>query len=240
MQHDTTDIFCLYVTTRNAVNFQHDIPSIPVDNFKEHYIVVFDLTSMQDATEHRHYPKTMGEPLRLELYLSSPLKIVTEVVVLNVCLLLQSTSSVLCEKIFEMDNTSLKQTVNRIPLLKYRHIRSFPSDFVPNITNDTLAIFNTQPSNTPGQHWIMIAKFHQELYFTDSLGLSINNYPFLMQNYSQMVRTRLQDHPIVCGFYTSDAAFPLFGFQQEEITSVHDVIVLSLINGFMQLITNLL
>ena len=53
----------------------------------------------------------------------------------------------------------------------------------------------------------MIAKFHHELYFTDSLDLSINDYPFLKQNYSQMVRTRLQDHPSVCGFYTIYAAF---------------------------------
>ena len=99
-----------------------------------------------------------------------------------------------------MDNTSLKQFVYRISLLKYRYIGSFPSDFVPNPPNDTFAIINTQHSNTPGEHWIMIAKFPHELYFADSLGLSINNYPILKQNSSQMVRTRLQDHPSVGGF----------------------------------------
>ena len=110
---------------------------------------------------------------------------------------------------------------------------SFPSDFVPKLPNDTFAIINTQPSNTPGEHWIMIAKFHHELYFANSLGLSINIYPFLKQNYSQMVRTRRQDHPSVCGFYTIYAAFYLFKFQQEEITGVHDVNVLSFISNFM-------
>ena len=79
----------------------------------------------------------------------------------------------------------------------------------------------------------MIAKFHRELYFADSLGISINNYPFLKQNYSQMVRTRLQDYPSVCGFYTIHAAFHLFKFQQEEITGVRDVNVLSFLNTFM-------
>ena len=79
----------------------------------------------------------------------------------------------------------------------------------------------------------MIANFHHELYFADSLGLSINNYPFLEQNYSQMFRTRLQDHPSVFGFYTIYAAFHLFMFQQEEITGVHDVIVLSFKSNFM-------
>ena len=110
---------------------------------------------------------------------------------------------------------------------------SFPSDFVPNLPNDTFAIIKTHPSKTPGEHWIVIAKFHHELYFTDSLGLSINNYPFLKQNYSQMLRTRLQDYPSECGFYTIYEAFHLFQFQQEEITGVHDVNVLPFICSFV-------
>ena len=152
---------------------------------------------------------------------------------MNVCLVLQSTSLVLWERIFEMVNTSLKKIVNRIPLLKSRYMGSFPSDFVPKLPNDTFAIMNTQPSNTTGEHWIMIAKFHHQLYFADSLGLSINNYPFLKQNYNQMVWTRLQNHPSVCGFYTIYAAFHLFKFQQEEITCVHDLNVLFFISNFM-------
>ena len=132
-----------------------------------------------------------------------------------------------------MDNTSLKQIVNRIPLLKYRYMGPFPSDFVPKLAKDTFAIINTQPSNTSGEHWIMFAKFHYEFYFTDSHGLSINIYPFLKQNYSQMIRTRLQDHPRVCSFHTINAAFHLFKFQQKEITGVQDVNVLSFISNFM-------
>ena len=151
----------------------------------------------------------------------------------NLCLLLQSTNLVLWERIFEMDNTSLKQNGNRMPLLKYRYNGPFPSVFVPNLPNDTFAIIKTQPSNTPGEHWIMIAKFHHGLYFADSLGLSIKKYLFLKQNYSQLVRTRLQHHPSVCGFYIFYAAFHLFKFQQEEITGVHDVNVLFFISNFM-------
>ena len=134
----------------------------------------------------------------------------------NVCLLLKLKNLVLWERIFEMDNTFLKQIVNRLPLLKYRYIGSFSSDFVQNLPNDTIAIMNTQPSNTPGEHWIMMAKFHHELYFADSLGLSIKNYPFLKQKHSQMVLKRLQDIPSVCWFYTIYVAFHLFKSQQEE------------------------
>ena len=40
VHHDTTDNCRLYVTTMKAMNFQDDIPSIPVDNFKDHYVLV--------------------------------------------------------------------------------------------------------------------------------------------------------------------------------------------------------
>ena len=66
-----------------AMNFQDDIPSIPIDNFKDHYALVFDLTSMQDATENCHDPKLIGEPLRLELNFTFPLEHVTELIVLK-------------------------------------------------------------------------------------------------------------------------------------------------------------
>ena len=66
-----------------AMNFQVDIPSIPVDNFKDNYVLVFDFISIQDATEHCHYPEVNGESLQLELYFSLPLEIITEVIVLG-------------------------------------------------------------------------------------------------------------------------------------------------------------
>ena len=66
-----------------AMNFQDDIPSIPIDNFKDHYVLVFDLTSMQDATENCRYPELVGEPLRLELNFTFPLEHVTELIVLG-------------------------------------------------------------------------------------------------------------------------------------------------------------
>ena len=50
----------LYVTTMKAMNFQDDIPSIPIINFKDHYVLVFDFTSMQDANKRCHYSKLVG------------------------------------------------------------------------------------------------------------------------------------------------------------------------------------
>ena len=80
---DNADNCRLYVSTMKAMNFQDGIPSIPIDDFKDHYVLVFDLTSMQDATENCHYPELVGEPLRLELNFTHPLENVTELIVLG-------------------------------------------------------------------------------------------------------------------------------------------------------------
>ena len=66
-----------------AMNFQDDISSIPIDDFKDHSVLVFDLNSMQGATENCHYPELVGEPLRLELTFNQPLENVIELIVLG-------------------------------------------------------------------------------------------------------------------------------------------------------------
>ena len=65
------------------MNFQDDIPSIPIDTFKNHYVLVYDLNSTQDATENCHYPEIVEEPLRLELNFTFPLQYVSELIVLG-------------------------------------------------------------------------------------------------------------------------------------------------------------
>ena len=66
-----------------AMKVQDDIPSFPIDNFKDHYVLVFDLISVQDATENCLHPELVGEPLRLELNFTFPLEHVTELIVLG-------------------------------------------------------------------------------------------------------------------------------------------------------------
>ena len=59
------------------MNFHDDLPPIPIDNFKDHYVLAFDLISMQDATENCRYPELIGKPLRLELnFIESPESII--------------------------------------------------------------------------------------------------------------------------------------------------------------------
>ena len=96
---DTADKFRLYVTTMKAMNFQDDIPSNPIDDFKEHYVLVFDLTSMQDATENCNYLELVGETLRVELNFNQPLEnVLNSLYWVNECRRLQLISLVLLER----------------------------------------------------------------------------------------------------------------------------------------------
>ena len=52
---DASDNCRWYVTTKKAMNFQDDLPSIPIYKFNDHYVLVFVLSSIEDATESCHY-----------------------------------------------------------------------------------------------------------------------------------------------------------------------------------------
>ena len=45
----------------NVLKFLDDIFSILVDKLEDHSVLVFDLTSMQDATEKGTYPEQVEE-----------------------------------------------------------------------------------------------------------------------------------------------------------------------------------
>ena len=61
-----------------VMTFQDDIPSNTNDNFKDHPVLVFNFTSMQDFTESFHYSELVGEPLRPELNFNFPLEYASE------------------------------------------------------------------------------------------------------------------------------------------------------------------
>ena len=82
-----------------AMNFQDDNPSFPIDDFEGHYLLVFDLTSMQEITDNCHYLELVGEPLRQELILPDFLKtILNSLYEMNECRRLQLTSLLLLER----------------------------------------------------------------------------------------------------------------------------------------------
>ena len=90
---DTTTPCRPLVTTLKALQFNEDFPALPMEDFPNHYIPVFDLTSLQDVAEQLHYPELSGESLRLEMLFQFPLEQVTVVIVLG-----ESLSNIKIEK----------------------------------------------------------------------------------------------------------------------------------------------
>ena len=132
-----------------------------------------------------------------------------------------------------MDNTSLRDIIERITELKFRYIGSFPADFVPNLPKFTFAIINTSPSSEAGEHWIMIGRLNRNYYYADSLARSITHYKFLNKKYQKMIQSPLQKMENLCGFYTIYAAFHLFKILQTNLNNVHDVHVLNFFSNYM-------
>ena len=132
-----------------------------------------------------------------------------------------------------MDNTSLRQIIERIPELKYRYIGSFPADCVPRLPTFSFAIINTSPSSEAGEHWIMIARLNRTYYYADSLAHPITKYKFLNKKYQKMIQQPVQKTDNLCGFHTIFAAFQPFKFFQTKLNKVHHVHVLNFISNYM-------
>ena len=80
---DTSDDIRAYVTTMRALKFEEDGPNIPFDNYMDHYVLVFDLTSTQESNVQMYYPDIVGAGLRLEMYFAENLRHTIEVIVLG-------------------------------------------------------------------------------------------------------------------------------------------------------------
>ena len=91
-----------------------------------------------------------------------------------------------------MDNTSLRDIIERIPELNFLYNGSFPADFVPNLPKFSFAIINTSPSSEVGEHWIKIGRLNRNYYYADSLARSVTHYKFLNKKYQKMIHRPLQ------------------------------------------------
>lgn len=83
VQMKTNEMAQAYVTTMKAMKFNDETPCIPFEDFQDHFILVFDLTSLQDAGDQIYYPETIGSSLRLELYFNHAPSKPVEVILLG-------------------------------------------------------------------------------------------------------------------------------------------------------------
>ena len=223
----------LYVTTMKTISFQDDIPSIPIDNFKDHYVLVFDLTSMQDATENCHYPELVGEPLRLELNFSFLVEHVTELIVLWERMSPVAVDQFgVVEKIIS-NGECFPQALIQSYLATQVSVFLFISHWLcsNSFKWDFFSILNTQLSKMQGDHWIMIANCRQILSLqkpsdVKSTGSSRSTTKRWCQNHYGPI-------PAFGVCSTIWATFHYIKFRQEEINWIYDVTVPSCTRYYM-------
>ena len=80
MDFDAAPISRLYVTTSKAINYHNATPSFPIVFLKT---ILFDFTSMQDATENCYYRELVGSSLKKELNFIFLLEHGTKLIVLG-------------------------------------------------------------------------------------------------------------------------------------------------------------
>ena len=133
----------------------------------------------------------------------------------NNCDRLQSTRLLSLQPMFKLDDVAHQQKVNQIFLLKYRYLGLKASEYFPTRLNRTFFNLNTRPSNTQGEHRILIANSRHKLYFADSFGRE--NYKFPEQHYKQSMPQPLHSHLFVSGLHTINAKFHLFKIRRKKL-----------------------
>ena len=68
----------------NSLNFNEEILALPNKLFQNRYVLLFDLTSLQDAGENVGYPELSGDIIRWEIFFELLLGCVTELFVIGV------------------------------------------------------------------------------------------------------------------------------------------------------------
>lgn len=132
-----------------------------------------------------------------------------------------------------MDNHSLDEIINRMPLLKYKYLGSYPADFCPEPQNNSFVIVNIDSSFEIGSHWVMIAKKGNKLYFGDSLGRDIRTYKVLAHKFPNVIHMigRVMQKTELCGLYAIYFAYSIFNGTIVE-SSFNDVDLLQFMYKF--------
>jgi hypothetical protein len=72
-----------YFNTIKSLNIEQDGPGILLADYDNHYILVFDLTSTQQADTEVYYPEVVGAGIRIELFFGTALTAPVELIILG-------------------------------------------------------------------------------------------------------------------------------------------------------------
>ena len=136
-----------------------------------------------------------------------------------------------------MDNKSLADIIAKIPSLKYKFLGSYPANQYPNLVQNSFLIINTDPQESVGAHWIMLANKNGRMYYGDSLGEPLDTYQHIRkpkQNIDTVLVThRIQTTEALCGLYCIYFAWNVFNHGNSKIFSFNDLDLLQFIHKYL-------
>ena len=175
----TQDNKRLFFNTLSALGLLHCGLGITLDNYQQHFIMCFDLTSTQQAAHDFLHPELTNCSVSLDLQFSNALTANLEIFVWGIRssnVFITSDRKVTKNNLphfdsLKMDEIQLQDLIQNCKHLKYKFFGVFAADnFPPHIPNNIFMIVNTSKSDSPGTHWIGYAT--EEMFYT-SLILSV-------------------------------------------------------------------
>ena len=104
-----------------------------------------------------------------------------------------------------MNTTQIKKALTQHPFTKHLFKGVFPRDKIPRIPKNKVLsfIFNTDPSDKPGKHWVAFHLTRNTVFYFDSYGLPPYGFGKILRSRPKRkyFARRLQGNGQECGHY---------------------------------------
>lgn len=80
---NVSDLSLMYYSTLKNLHFEEDGPDIPLEDYENHFFMVFDMTSVGESNTQIYFPELTGGKIRVEFLFAEPLQKAVEILVLG-------------------------------------------------------------------------------------------------------------------------------------------------------------
>ena len=120
----------------------------------------------------------------------------------------------------------------RCPKLAYRFRGCYASDTFPKLKTGEFQIVNTAPYGTFGEHWVLLARLTDGLYYFDSFGQAptgqllkrLRSFKLSVYRLTPKGITTQKQNSTICGLYCIYVAHVLFSNQQPFYVNGNSII----------------
>ena len=208
-----------------------------MDNYPNHFILVFDLTSTQEASHDFIHPELTNCSISVQLTFDGALAANKKILFLgerSSTFYLNSERKVTKNSIITyqpMNSYEIRYLMGKCIHLKYYFYGVFAADNFPKLKRKGFCLVNAFPAQYEGSHWMVILFHENKVYMADPLGISLQNYQILysglVQFYNEVTQV-LKFKPVqnqnskLCGIFCVHIAYVMFGYGFPLMLNIND------------------